>query len=69
MLADRGVELDHVTLYRWVQRFAPELEKRMQPTQALTPATVVVAGTAIVTDVPPVRVGTAIFGARGLRQA
>src|SRR3712207_4084379 len=28
MLADRGVEVDHVTLYRWVQRFAPELEKR-----------------------------------------
>jgi hypothetical protein len=29
MLADRGVEVDHVSLYRWVQRFAPELEKRM----------------------------------------
>jgi transposase, IS6 family len=28
MLADRGVAVDHVTLYRWVQRFAPELEKR-----------------------------------------
>jgi transposase, IS6 family len=28
MLADRGVSVDHVTLYRWVQRFAPELEKR-----------------------------------------
>ncbi len=22
MLADRGVQVDHVTLYRWVQRFA-----------------------------------------------
>ena len=30
MLADRGVEADHTTLYRWVQRFAPELEKRMR---------------------------------------
>ena len=30
MLADRGVEVDHVNLYRWVQRFAPELEKRMR---------------------------------------
>ena len=30
MLADRGVEVDHTTLYRWVQRFAPELEKRMR---------------------------------------
>jgi transposase-like protein len=30
MLADRGVRVDHVTLYRWVQRFAPELEKRLR---------------------------------------
>lgn len=30
MLADRGAEVDHVTLYRWVQRFAPELEKRLR---------------------------------------
>jgi transposase, IS6 family len=28
MLADRGVVVDHTTMYRWVQRFAPELEKR-----------------------------------------
>ena len=28
MLADRGAEVDHTTMYRWVQRFAPELEKR-----------------------------------------
>ena len=27
-LADRGVAVDHVSLFRWVQRFAPELEKR-----------------------------------------
>jgi transposase, IS6 family len=30
MLADRGVHVDHVTLYRRVQRFAPELEKRVR---------------------------------------
>ena len=30
MLADRGVEVDHTTMYRWVQRFAPELEKRVR---------------------------------------
>ncbi|HEX2218780.1 MAG TPA: IS6 family transposase, partial [Gemmatimonadales bacterium] len=30
MLADRGVAVDHVTLYRWVQRFAPALEKRLR---------------------------------------
>jgi hypothetical protein len=29
-LADRGVAVDHTTLSRWVQRFAPELEKRMR---------------------------------------
>ena len=28
-LADRGVAVDHVSLVRWVQRFAPELERRM----------------------------------------
>lgn len=30
MLADRGVEVDHVSLHRWVQRFAPELERRVR---------------------------------------
>ena len=30
MLADRGVVVDHVSLHRWIQRFAPELEKRMR---------------------------------------
>ena len=30
MLADSGVAVDHTTMYRWVQRFAPELEKRMR---------------------------------------
>src|SRR3712207_4166431 len=30
MLADRGVQVDHVTLYRWVQRFAPELERQLR---------------------------------------
>ena len=24
-LAERGITVDHVTLYRWVQRFTPEL--------------------------------------------
>ena len=31
MLADRGVGVDHVTLYRGTQRFAPEIEARMRP--------------------------------------
>ena len=29
MMAERGVEVDHTTIYRWVQRCAPELEKRI----------------------------------------
>ncbi|EIC12519.1 transposase, partial [Kingella kingae PYKK081] len=24
MLAERGVNVDHTTIYRWVQRYAPE---------------------------------------------
>src|SRR3954468_11505273 len=31
MLADRGVVVDHTTLYRWIQAYAPELEKRVRP--------------------------------------
>ncbi len=30
MLAERGVDVDHTTLYRWVQRYAPEIEKRLR---------------------------------------
>jgi len=30
MMAERGVTVDHVTLCRWVQRYAPELEKRVR---------------------------------------
>jgi IS6 family transposase len=29
MLAERGVNVDHTTIYRWVQRYAPEIEKRL----------------------------------------
>jgi IS6 family transposase len=32
LLAERGIEVDHVTVYRWVQRFAPEFaEARRGP--------------------------------------
>src|SRR3954447_21359055 len=31
MLADRGVEVDHTTIFRWIQAYAPELEKRIRP--------------------------------------
>ena len=28
-MAERGVWVDHSTIYRWVQRYAPEIEKRL----------------------------------------
>src|SRR3546814_14764874 len=30
MLAERGISVDHTTLYRWVQCYAPEMEKRLR---------------------------------------
>ena len=29
-MAERGVDVDHTTLYRWVQQYAPEMEKRLR---------------------------------------
>jgi len=38
MMVERGLHVDHTTIYRWVQRYAPELEKRvrapLKPTNA-----------------------------------
>lgn len=31
MMAERGLTVDHRTIYRWVQRYAPEREKRCRP--------------------------------------
>ena len=31
MLQDRGVEVDHTTIFRWIQAYAAELEKRIRP--------------------------------------
>jgi transposase, IS6 family len=31
MMRERGLSLVHTTIYRWVQAFAPELEKRIRP--------------------------------------
>ena len=30
MMTERGVAVDHSTIYRWVQRFVPEMEKRLR---------------------------------------
>ncbi len=29
--AERGLQLDHSTIYRWVQEYAPEINKRTKP--------------------------------------
>ena len=31
MMQERGLHVDHTTIYRWVQRSAPELDKRCRP--------------------------------------
>ncbi len=31
MFSDRGIQVDHTTLFRWIQAYAPELEKRIRP--------------------------------------
>jgi len=36
MMWERGLSLDHTTIYRWVQAYAPELEKRIRPHLRLT---------------------------------
>jgi transposase, IS6 family len=30
LLAERGLRADHVTVWRWVQRYAPELQRRLR---------------------------------------
>jgi transposase-like protein len=30
LLAERGLRADHVTVWRWVQRYAPELDRRLR---------------------------------------
>src|SRR5215207_852938 len=31
MMRERGLSVDHVTIFRWVLRYAPEINKRMRP--------------------------------------
>ena len=33
MMSERGVAVDPSTIFRWVQRYAPEMEKRIRPYQ------------------------------------
>jgi transposase, IS6 family len=36
LLRERGVWVDHTTVFRWVQRYAPELDKRCRPSLRAT---------------------------------
>ena len=36
MMVERGLHVDHTTIYRWVQRYAPALEKRVRAQLKLT---------------------------------
>jgi transposase, IS6 family len=33
MMSERGVQVDPSTIFRWVQRYAPEIDKRVRPYQ------------------------------------
>jgi IS6 family transposase len=30
MMCERGLDVDHSTMFRWVQRYAPEINKRIR---------------------------------------
>ena len=36
IMQERGIKVDHTTIYRWVQSYAPELERRVRPYLSLT---------------------------------
>ena len=38
MMLERGIEVDHSTIYRWVRRYAPELQKRLHYYYKPTPS-------------------------------
>lgn len=51
MMRERGLSVDHVTIFRWVQRYAPEINKRMRPHLRMS-------GTSYRIDETYVKVGT-----------
>ena len=36
MMKERGLSIDHTTVYRWVQSYAPELDQRCRPLLKMT---------------------------------
>jgi transposase-like protein len=51
MVRERGLTIDHVTIFRWVQRYAPEINRRMRPHLKMS-------GTSYRIDETYVKVGT-----------
>ena len=51
MINERGLSVDHTTIFRWVQRYAPEINKRMRPHLKMT-------GTSYRVDETYIKVGT-----------
>src|SRR5829696_3383915 len=51
MMRERGLSVDHTTVWRWVQRYAPEINKRMRPHLKMS-------GTSYRLDETYVKVGT-----------
>lgn len=48
---ERGLSVDHTTVWRWVQRYAPEINKRMRPYLKMS-------GTSYRVDETYIKVGT-----------
>ena len=36
IMQERGLHVDHTTIYRWVQQYAPELDRRNRPSLKMT---------------------------------
>ena len=51
MMQERGLTVDHVTIFRWVQKYAPEINKRIRPHLKMS-------GTSYRLDETYVKVGT-----------
>jgi hypothetical protein len=50
-MRERGLSVDHTTLFRWVQRYAPEINKRIRPHLKMS-------GTSYRVDETYIKVGT-----------
>jgi transposase, IS6 family len=51
MMKERGLDVDHTTVFRWVQKYAPEINKRIRPHLKMS-------GTSYRVDETYIKVGT-----------